>query len=171
MSALAPDEIEAIAKAIAAESATQQMAAPAAGGEYLTYRIGGEEYAMNVLSVQEIRTFERPTRIANAPAHLLGVINLRGVIVPIYDVRLMLGCAGEFTSTTVVIVLNMGSRTVGVVVDSVCDVFQLNEQDVRVAPKVGAATDNFVTAIATLEQEGAQRTVFLVSVEHLLALS
>ena len=81
-------------------------AAVAAGGEFLTFRLGDEEYGIDILKVQEIRSYEPPTRIANAPGYLKGVVNLRGVIVPIVDLRLKLGCdSAEYNSFTVVICL------------------------------------------------------------------
>ena len=92
----------------------------AAGGEFLTFRLGAEEYGIDILKVQEIRSYEQPTRIANAPAFIKGVVNLRGVIVPIVDLRVKLGCESvEYNSFTVVIVLTVKGRVVGAVVDSV----------------------------------------------------
>ena len=98
-------------------------------GEYLTFRLGAEEYGIDILRVQEIRSFEPPTRIANAPAFLKGVVNLRGVIVPIVDLRLKLGCdSAEYNHFTVVIVLNVRGRVVGAVVGLVLKRFsQLRE--------------------------------------------
>ncbi|MEY2687851.1 MAG: chemotaxis protein CheW, partial [Pseudomonadota bacterium] len=84
------------------------------GGEYLTFRLGAEEYGIDILKVQEIRSYEVPTRIANSPPFLKGVVNLRGVIVPIIDLRIKLGCAeAELNALTVVIVLNIKGRVVG----------------------------------------------------------
>ena len=89
-------------------------------GEYLTFRLGTEEYGIDILKVQEIRSYEAPTRIANAPEFIKGVVNLRGVIVPIVDLRVKLGCASnEINSFTVVIVLNVRNRVVGAVVNQV----------------------------------------------------
>ena len=80
--------------------------AHSSGGEYLTFRLGGEEYGIDILRVQEIRSYEQPTRIANAPHFIKGVVNLRGVIVPIVDLRLKFGCdSAEYNDFTVVIVL------------------------------------------------------------------
>src|SRR5262245_49615412 len=114
-------------------AADANMAARA--GEYLTFKLGGEEYGIDILRVQEIRSYEQPTRIANAPAYLKGVVNLRGVIVPIVDLRVRLGCAqAEYNHFTVVIVLNVKGRVVGAVVDSVSDVLELNGEQIRPAP-------------------------------------
>src|SRR4030095_15004451 len=107
----------------------------ARAGEYLTFRLGGEEYGIDILRVQEIRSYEQPTRIANAPGYLKGVVNLRGVIVPIVDLRVRLGCAqAEYNHFTVVIVLNVKGRVVGAVVDSVSDVLELAGAGIRPAP-------------------------------------
>ena len=107
----------------------------ARAGEYLTFRLGGEEYGIDILRVQEIRSYEQPTRIANAPGYIKGVVNLRGVIVPIVDLRVRLGCAqAEYNHFTVVIVLNVKGRVVGAVVDSVSDVLELPAEAIRPAP-------------------------------------
>mgnify|MGYP000367224214 CR=1 FL=1 len=91
-------------------SATQSVAH---GGQYLTLRLGGEEYAIDILRVQEIRSYEEPTRMVNAPTFIKGVVNLRGVIVPIVDLRLKLGCdSAEYNTFTVVVVLNVKGRVV-----------------------------------------------------------
>src|SRR5688572_3488794 len=114
-------------------------AAAAAGGEYLTFRLGSEEYGIDILRVQEIRSYEQPTRIADAPHFIKGVVNLRGVIVPIVDLRIKLGCdTNDYNDFTVVIVLNVRGRVVGAVVDSVSDVLELSADAVRPAPEMNA---------------------------------
>src|SRR5262245_476209 len=102
------------------------------GGEFLTFRLGQEEYGIEILKVQEIRGYDTVTRIANAPDYIKGVINLRGVIVPIVDMRIKfnLGTA-EYTPCTVVIILNVAGRIMGVVVDSVSDVAALAPAEIR----------------------------------------
>src|SRR5262245_25898473 len=124
------------------EGAEGQAAARA--GEYLTFKLGGEEYGIDILRVQEIRSYEQPTRIANAPQYLKGVVNLRGVIVPIVDLRVRLGCAqAEYNHFTVVIVLNVKGRVVGAVVDSVSDVLELPAEAIRPAPPMASnSADN-----------------------------
>ncbi len=103
--------------------------------EFVTFRLGTEEYGIDILRVQEIRSYEEPTRIANAPAFIKGVINLRGVIVPIIDLRLKFALdSAEYNTSTVVIVLNVAARTVGVVVDAVSDVLELAAPARRPAP-------------------------------------
>ncbi|MBV8047670.1 MAG: chemotaxis protein CheW [Paludibacterium sp.] len=110
--------------------------------ELLVFTLGAEQYAIDILKVQEIRGYESVTRIAGAPAFIKGVINLRGSIVPIVDMRLKfeLGDA-SYTPFTVVIILNVLGRTLGIVVDGVSDVIQLKPEAIRPAPEFGAAVD------------------------------
>jgi len=151
------------------ESRAVAVAAMATPNEVLTLRLGTEEYGIDILRVQEIRSYEAPTRIANAPAHVLGVTNLRGVIVPIVDLRLRLALDAAFDSGTVTVVLNVGGRTVGAVVDAVSDVVQLGADDVAPAPAFnGTVTDTHIQGIATLEQGGRQRMLILVDIEKLM---
>ena len=137
------------------------------GGEFLTFRLGEEEYGIDILRVQEIRSYEPPTRIANAPAFIKGVVNLRGVIVPIVDLRLKLGCASaEYNSFTVVIVLNVRGRVVGAVVDSVSDVLELQGDAVKPAPEMNSAVDlSFITGIGNV----ADRMLILMDIEALMS--
>jgi purine-binding chemotaxis protein CheW len=105
--------------------------------EYLTFRLGGEEYGIDILAVQEIRSYESPTRLANAPSFIKGVINLRGVIVPIVDLRVKLGCdSADYNDFTVVIVLNVNGTEIGTVVDGVSDVVALTESAIKASPPV-----------------------------------
>lgn len=114
----------------------------AASREYLTFKLANEEYGIDILKVQEIRGYEAPTRIANAPPFIKGVTNLRGTIVPIIDMRLKFNCENvSYDGFTVVIILNLTSRVVGVVVDSVSDVINLMPEDIRPAPDVDSAVD------------------------------
>jgi purine-binding chemotaxis protein CheW len=134
--------------------------------EYLTFRLGDEEYGIDILKVQEIRGYENPTRIANAPHFLKGVVNLRGTIVPIVDLRLRFGCsAAEYNSFTVSIVLHIGQRTIGVVVDSVSDVMEIPVDCVRPAPEMASAIE--ATYIRGLAQVG-ERMVILLDIESML---
>ena len=124
------------------------------GGQFLTLRLGDEEYAIDILSVQEIRSYEEPTRMVNAPGFIKGVINLRGVIVPIVDLRLKLNLASvEYNQFTVVIILNVRGTVIGVVVDSVSDVVTLSSQSIKPAPQFEAALDaRFITGLASLNE-------------------
>jgi purine-binding chemotaxis protein CheW len=137
------------------------------GGEFLTFRLGAEEYGIDILKVQEIRSYEAPTRIANAPPFIKGVVNLRGVIVPIVDLRLKLGCeSAEYNSFTVVIVLNVKGRVVGTVVDSVSDVLALDKDTIKPAPEMSSAIDtSFITGIGSV----AERMLILMDIEGLMA--
>jgi purine-binding chemotaxis protein CheW len=141
--------------------------AAAMGGEFLTFRLGAEEYGIDILKVQEIRSYEPPTRIANAPPFIKGVVNLRGVIVPIVDLRLKLGCENaEYNGFTVVIVLNVKGRVVGAVVDSVSDVLALDKDTIKPAPELSSAIDtSFITGIGSV----AERMLILMDIEGLMA--
>ena len=138
-----------------------------AGGEFLTFRLGGEEYGIDILRVQEIRSYESPTRIANAPSFIKGVVNLRGVIVPIVDLRLKLGCdSADYDSFTVVIVLNVKGRVVGAVVDSVSDVLQLSKEAVKAAPELSSSMDtSFITGIGNV----GERMLILMDIEGFMS--
>ena len=143
----------------------------AIGGEFLTFRLGAEEYGIDILKVQEIRRYERRRASPTRPAFIKGVVNLRGVIVPIVDLRLKLGCErAEYNSFTVVIVLNVTGRVVGAVVDSVSDVLQL-AADIRPAPALGGAAGALpVIGIGSLLAEGGSpRTLVLLDMVRLLA--
>ena len=146
-------------------------AAAAAGvrREMLTFRLGSEEYGIDILRVQEIRGYETPTQIANAPAHVKGVINLRGVIVPIVDLRLKFNLPeATYDQFTVVIILNVGARVVGAVVDSVSDVIGITPEQVRAAPELDASVDaGHITGIGTL----GERMLILLDIERLMLAS
>lgn len=122
--------------------------------EYLTFTLGAEEYAIDILKVQEIRAYEAPTTIANAPPFIKGVINLRGIIVPVVDLRIKfnLGTA-DYTPFTVVIILNVANRVMGIVVDSVSDVLSLKPAQIRPAPDFSASFDTrYILGLATIEE-------------------
>jgi purine-binding chemotaxis protein CheW len=140
-------------------------------GEYLTFRLGGEEYGIDILRVQEIRSYEPPTRIANAPHFIKGVVNLRGVIVPIVDLRLKLGCeSAEYNGFTVVIVLNVRGRVVGAVVDSVSDVLELGADHLKPAPELASGIDSgFITGIGSVKNGDAERMLILMDIEGLMS--
>ncbi|NRF68520.1 chemotaxis protein CheW [Aquincola sp. S2] len=152
---------------IAQHEAARRAIAHARNGEYLTFRLGAEEYGIDILRVQEIRSYEQPTRIANAPAFLKGVVNLRGVIVPIVDLRLKLACeTAEYNHFTVVIVLNVRGRVVGAVVDSVSDVLELGGEQIRPAPATNATIDtSYITGIGSV----SERMLILMDIEALMS--
>lgn len=144
-----------------------RQATQARAGEYLTFRLGDEEYGVDIQKVQEIRSYEQPTRIPHAPAHIKGVVNLRGVIVPIVDLRLRLACdSAEYTAFTVVIVLAVAGRVVGAVVDSVSDVLDLPGDTIKPPPCLpGDGGREFITGIAS----AGERMLMLVDMETLLS--
>ena len=137
--------------------------------EFLAFKLGAEEYGIDILRVQEIRSYEEPTRIANAPAFIKGVVNLRGVIVPIVDMRLKFNLAQvNYDSFTVVIVLNIGKRVVGMVVDAVSDVITLTPDQLRPVPEFNSTIDgDHLLAIGAVDQ----RMLILVDIEKLMSSS
>ncbi|ODU87187.1 MAG: chemotaxis protein CheW [Thiobacillus sp. 65-69] len=137
--------------------------------EYLAFTLGREEYGIDILRVQEIRGYEPVTRIANAPEFIKGVVNLRGTIIPIVDMRIKLNL-GEATydQFTVVIILSIAGRVVGMVVDSVSDVTTLKPEQMRGAPEVGTAFDSdYLIGLGDL----GQRMLILVDIEKLMSSS
>lgn len=135
--------------------------------EYLTFTLGSEEYAIDILKVQEIRGYEQPTLIANAPDFIKGVINLRGIIVPIVDLRIKfkLGKIG-YTPFTVVIILNIAGRVIGAVVDSVSDVISLNASQIRPAPDFSGSFDTkYILGLASMDA----RMMIVTDIERLMS--
>ncbi|HJV28100.1 MAG TPA: chemotaxis protein CheW [Aromatoleum sp.] len=139
---------------------------PHAGNELLTFTLGSEEYGIDILKVQEIRGYDAVTRIVNAPDFIKGVINLRGVIVPIVDMRIKFRLSEPtYDAFTVVIILNVAGRVVGMVVDGVSDVITLAEDQLRAAPEFGATVDTrFVLGLATIDE----RMIIVVDIERLM---
>ena len=151
---------------IAADGTARQQAA-AQAREILSFKLGDEEYGIDILKVQEIRGYEPPTRIANAPAFIKGVVNLRGTIVPIVDMRLKFHCAqAQYDSFTVVIILSLLERVVGIVVDSVSDVLELAPDSVKDAPQIESAIDS--SCILGLGSVG-ERMLILLDIEKLMS--
>jgi purine-binding chemotaxis protein CheW len=161
--------------------ATPAAATPATAGgapsavllaarEYLSFKLGAEEYGIDILKVQEIRGYEPPTRIANAPHFIKGVVNLRGVIVPIVDMRVRFGLDEvQYNAFTVVIILNIAGRTVGMVVDSVSDVLELDPGHIRPAPEFNGAVDAaYITGLGTVSTGDTQRMLILMDIESLM---
>lgn len=136
------------------------------GREFLTFTLGGEEYGIDILKVNEIRGWEVPTSIANTPPFIKGVINLRGIIVPIVDLRIKLQLGeARYDGFTVVVIVSVARRVVGVVVDAVSDVITLMPQQIRPAPEFGSSLDTrFITGIGTVDQ----RMLILADIEQLL---
>jgi purine-binding chemotaxis protein CheW len=139
--------------------------------QYLTFMLAGEEYGVAILQVQEIKGWDKVTRIPHTPEYVLGVINLRGAVVPILDLRRRLGLgAVEFGKTTVIIVVRVGNgaggeRTVGMVVDAVSEVYNIATADTRPPPDVcGNVNTVFVKSLATVQD----RMLMLLDMERLI---
>jgi purine-binding chemotaxis protein CheW len=140
--------------------------AEAAGQEFLVFALGSEEYGIDILKVQEIRGYDTVTRIANAPEFVKGVINLRGIIVPIVDMRIKFNLGRvEYDHQTVVIILNVAGRVVGMVVDGVSDVLTLTNDEIKPAPEFGSTLNTeFLTGLGTVEG----RMLILMDIEKLM---
>jgi purine-binding chemotaxis protein CheW len=134
--------------------------------EYLAFTLGQEEYGIDIQKVSEIRSYETPTRIASAPEFVKGVINLRGLIVPIVDMRIKFN-VGEptYNQFTVVIILNIGHRVVGMVVDSVSDVTILTPEQVKPAPEITSTLNTeYIVGLGTIDE----RMLILVDIDRLM---
>jgi len=149
-------------------AATGALAAAQASREYLTFTLGREEYGIDILKVQEIRGYEAVTKIANAPSFIKGVVNLRGTIVPIVDMRIKFNLGeANYDQFTVVIVLNVAGRVVGMVVDGVSDVIALGFDQVRPAPDFSSTTfdTKYITGLGTIDE----RMLILIDIEKLMS--
>jgi len=135
--------------------------------EFLTFTLGQEEYAIDILRVQEIRGYDQVTAIANSPEFIKGVINLRGAIVPIIDLRIKFNLADiTYDQFTVVIILNLMQRIIGVVVDSVSDVIALSDDAIKPPPEFGSSFNTeYLMGLATIEK----RMLILVDIERLMS--
>ena len=135
--------------------------------EYLAFTLGQEEYGIDIQKVAEIRSYETPTRIANAPDFVKGVVNLRGIIVPIVDMRIKFNLGTpSYDQFTVVIILNIGHRVVGMVVDRVSDVTMLTPEQIKPAPEIGSSMNtDYITGLGTIEE----RMLILVDIDKLMS--
>ncbi|SES00770.1 CheW protein [Vreelandella subterranea] len=142
------------------------LATEADNSEFLVFSLGDEEYAIDILKVQEIRGYENVTRIANAPDFIKGVTNLRGVIVPIVDLRIKFHLENvEYGGQTVVIVVNVADRIVGIVVDGVSDVMTLTPDQIKPAPEFGVTlSSDFLSGLGSLDD----RMLVIVDIDKLL---
>jgi purine-binding chemotaxis protein CheW len=138
----------------------------AGNNEFLAFKLGKEEYGINILKVQELRGYETPTRIANAPDFVKGVMNLRGAIVPVVDMRIKFKLAEPtYNQLTVVVILNINGRIAGMVVDSVSDVIALTPEQTKPAPDMGTAFNSeFMTGLGTLDE----RLLILIDIDKLM---
>ncbi|MGY0632972.1 chemotaxis protein CheW [Luteimonas sp. A478] len=134
-------------------------------GEYLSFTLTDEHYALSILKVQEIRGYEGVTRVPDTPDYIRGVVNIRGAIIPVLDLRMKLGLQAHYDAFTVMVVLNLDGRYAGVVVDAVSDVVVLDADQIRPTPELGAAVDTrFISAIGTTEE----RMVILLDIKSLI---
>lgn len=137
------------------------------GREFLTFTLGDENYALDILTVKEIRGYESVTKIANAPAFIKGVINLRGDIVPIVDLRIKFNIGQAiYNEFTIVIVLHINNRIVGIVVDSVSDVISLVDGQLKPPPEFGVAFDSrYLLGLASINEQ----MIILVDINALIS--
>lgn len=148
---------------------TTDIEANSIGGQYLTFMLSGEEYGIEILKVQEIKGFDTVTPIPNTPVHMLGVLNLRGSIIPIVDLRKRFNLESiPYGATTVVIVVKVEDeteqKTVGLVVDAVADVYRLESDNIQPSPEMGHAINTeFVKGLATVDD----KMVILLAVDRL----
>ncbi len=156
-----------------AEDMSSTLTRPKAGvgstpsaNEFLTFTLGAEEYGIEILKVQEIRGYDAVTHIANSPEFIKGVINLRGIIVPIVDLRIKFKLGNiEYNEFAVVIILNLGGRVMGIVVDGVSDVIALNASQIRPVPDLVSSIDTrFLVGLGAVEN----RMLILVDIERLM---
>ena len=147
--------------------ATNEQTSAETSRELLTFTLGNEEYGIDILKVQEIRGYEAVTTIANAPEFIKGVINLRGIIVPVVDMRIKFNLGSvTYNETTVVIILNVADRVVGMVVDGVSDVTTLKAGEIKPAPEFGSGLDTqYLQGLGTVDE----RMIILVDIEKLMS--
>ena len=154
-------------------SAMRKAGEESASRQYLSFFLGGQEYATDILRVQEIKGWDTVTRVPYSPNYILGVINLRGAIVPVVDLRVRLALeSASFDSATVVIVVRVagarGERIVGLVVDAVSDVYSFSDENIQPPPEaVGSLDQMFVLGLAKLED----KLVIILDIERLVISS
>jgi len=150
-----------------AQAAEEAAGSAASSTEFLAFKLGREEYGIDIQKVQELRGYEAVTRIANSPEFIKGVVNLRGVIVPIIDMRIKFNIGTPtYDQFTVVVVLNIGKRVIGMVVDSVSDVIALDAKQIKPAPPTGGlVATNYLMGIGTLDE----RMVILLEIDKLMS--
>ena len=149
------------------DSRSDDAASAAPKKEFLSFRLGQEEYCLDILSVQEIRGYDTVTSIANTPEFIKGVINLRGNIVPIVDMRIKFRLPEvRYDATTIVIILNLNKKMIGIVVDSVSDVIALPVEGIREAPRFGSAINTeFISGMATVDG----RMLIVVDIQRMMS--
>jgi purine-binding chemotaxis protein CheW len=156
-----------------ADASSGAAGASASGQVYLTFRLGAEEYAIDIRKVRQIRGYENPTRIANTPAFIKGVIDLRGAIVPIVDMRMKFALATcKYYAFAVVIVLNVADQVLGMVVDSVSGVLKLSDNQIKAVPKFNdRAPSSAIRGLRGVKLRQPGRGLILMDIEELMAAS
>ena len=153
-----------------ARATPENNAGGATADQYLTFQLAGQDYGVPILSVQEIKGWDKPTRLPHSAEYVQGVINLRGAVVPIIDLRRRFGLGeAEYSPTTVVIVVRVtgrrGALTAGIVVDAVCGVGNVSSDNLRAVPEVGSTIDaHFINGIATVDE----RMLILLAIDRLV---
>jgi purine-binding chemotaxis protein CheW len=149
------------------KTGSSMTSSPSNALEFLSFTLGQEEYGIDIQKVQELRGYDTVTRIANAPEHIKGVVNLRGIIVPIIDMRIKFNLgAPTYDQFTVVIILNIGGRVMGMVVDSVSDVITLKPEQIKPAPSMGSVLDTeYLMGLGTLDE----RMLILIDLDRLMS--
>jgi purine-binding chemotaxis protein CheW len=145
----------------------EQTNESSASYEYLTFTLGDEHYGLDIMKVREIRGYESVTKIANAPPFMIGVLNLRGDIVPIVDLRIKFSIGKvTYDEFTIVIMLHVNERIVGIVVDSVSDVINMKASDIKPPPEFGIAFDSeYLYGLAPVNDQ----MIILLNIEKLIA--
>ena len=157
---------------VSAEATRKPELDEGAAHQYLTFLLAGEEYGVDILKVQEIRGWQQPTMLPNAVDYVLGVINLRGTVVPIIDLRRRFSMEkSQFGQTTVVVVVKVSGRdkdrTIGIVVDAVSEVYNVTDEQVRPAPDLGGAiSTEFVKGLATMDE----KMIILIDIDKLISV-
>ena len=145
----------------------QQIGLTTEGSQHLTYQLGEELYGVDILRVQEIKGYTTVTKIPNTPAHIKGVLNLRGTIVPIVELRTKFGMPTiDYNMFTVIVVVVVQDRIMGLVVDSVSDVLNIDKKDIQPPPQFGAKVD--VSVLTGIVKSG-DKLVALLNIDRLLA--
>ena len=151
----------------ATKELNQQIGLTTEGSQYLTFQLGEELYGVDILRVQEIKGYTTVTKIPNTPAHIKGVLNLRGTIVPIVELRTKFGMPMiDYTMFTVIVVVVVQDRIMGLVVDSVSDVLNISKQDIQAPPEFGAKVD--VSVLTGIGKSG-DKLVALLNIDRLLS--
>jgi purine-binding chemotaxis protein CheW len=148
------------------DTLSSQISFATDGSQYLTFRLRDEEYGVEILKVQEIKGYTAITPVPNTPGYLKGVMNLRGTIVPVVDLRAKFGMeAAEYTAFTVIIVLTVGTKVMGLIVDAVSDVLNIPKTDIQATPDFGAQVDaRFISGMA----KAGDKLVVLLDIDRVL---